>query len=91
MENLFASGRVVDIALAVMALELAVIAVYRRKTGKGPRIVGLLANFAAGAGLLLALRASLTGTGWSVVAVPLAIALGAHLLDLRSRWPRAEK
>jgi O-antigen/teichoic acid export membrane protein len=51
-------------------------------------LVDLLANAAAGACLLLALRAALTGAGWAWVAAALCAALIAHLFDLVRRWPR---
>jgi hypothetical protein len=42
----------------------------------------------AGAGLLLALRAALTASGWTSIAAYLGLALVAHLADLARRWPR---
>ena len=44
MQSLVASGRIVDLILLVMLLELAVLLLYRRLTGRGlkPLDVGLL-------------------------------------------------
>jgi hypothetical protein len=88
MQELFESGRGVDVALVVLAVEIFVLGWWRRATGRGPALVDLLANAAAGACLLLALRAALTGAGWAWVAAALCAALIAHLFDLVRRWPR---
>jgi apolipoprotein N-acyltransferase len=42
----------------------------------------------AGAALLLALRAAITGAAWPWIAAWLAAAGLAHLADLRTRWSR---
>jgi hypothetical protein len=84
--ELFASGRVVDLILALMAAEGLVLAAYRRSTGRGVATADLVINLLAGAFLLMALRAALTGSAWSWVAGWLAAGLGAHLADLRCRW-----
>jgi hypothetical protein len=84
--DLIASGRIVDAILVLMVLELAAIAVFRRMTGRGPAVVALLPNFAAGACLVLALRAALTGSNVGAVSGWLLGALIAHALDLASRW-----
>jgi hypothetical protein len=47
---------------------------------------GLVANLAAGAGLLMALRAALTHAGWEMTILWLLVALAAHVADLASRW-----
>jgi len=77
--------RLVELALLVLVLEaLAVLALWR--AGRLPVAArGLLSNLAAGACLLIALRLSLldAAPGWS--ALWLALALGAHVLDLRRR------
>jgi hypothetical protein len=41
----------------------------------------------AGAGLLLALRAALTGAAWHMIAAWLLAGLAAHLFDLYLRRP----
>lgn len=88
MDELFSSGRVVDIALAALALEAAVLTVVYRRTGRGLSWPVLWPNLLAGAGLLLALRGALTGAHWRWVALALLVALGANLLDLRVRSRR---
>ena len=86
MESLFASGAVVDAILLLMALEGALIVLLRRRTGAGVPARDLVAMLAAGACLMLALRAALVGAAWPWIALALAAALAAHLADLRRRW-----
>jgi hypothetical protein len=69
-----------------MLLELAALILLRRKSGSGPSIASLAINMAAGAALLLSLRAALTGARWQMVSVWLLLALFAHLADLKMRW-----
>ena len=88
MTELFTSGRIVDVILALMVLEGIVLVVYHRATGRGIAPSGLLANMLAGGCLLLALRVALTGASWHWIALSLAAALLAHLADLRCRWRR---
>jgi hypothetical protein len=85
VEALFASGRVVDIALGALVLEGLVLALQFRRTGRGIPWHRLWPNLLAGAALLLALRAALTGAQWQWVAAALVVALVANLLDLRQR------
>lgn len=86
MMGLFQSGRIVDLLMVLMTLEAALLWGYRRSTGRGVPLFGLLANLAAGAGLLMALRAALTHAGWEMTILWLLVALAAHVADLASRW-----
>jgi hypothetical protein len=85
LARLFASGRIVDWIVLIMALEwvtvLAAQRVLKRSLGSLPLLVGL----SAGLALLLALRESLLGGPWQAVAAWLAAALIAHLIDLHIR------
>ena len=83
--ELFASGRIADLLLGIMLIEGVVLVLVRRRTGRGPAPLDLACNLAAGACLVLALRAALVGAQWSVVASLLAVAGIAHGLDL---WRR---
>ena len=85
MAELFASGRVVDLILALMIFEAVVLAALARAFPGRIRLAGLLFNLAAGACLLLALRAVLSDAGWLVAGALLALALVAHLADLNQR------
>jgi hypothetical protein len=88
MADLFASGRIVDLVLVLMVLAGSALAGYRLKTGAGVPLAGLASNLVAGAGLLLALRAALTGAPWPWIAGALLLAFAAHIVDLRLRWSR---
>ncbi len=91
MSELFASGRAVDVVLALMALEALALALYWRLRRRGIAGVDLAVSLLAGAALLLALRAALTGAAWPWVAGWLAAALGAHVADLARRWRTADR
>lgn len=86
MEEFFHSGRVADVILGVMIAETLLLLAYRKATGRGLAPLDLFAMVFAGACLVLALRAVLSGSAWPVVAVFLAAALIAHLIDLYRRW-----
>jgi uncharacterized membrane protein len=85
MEALFASGHIVDVALALMVLEVVALRVYRRAVGAKPVPARIAWNIAAGACLLLALRAALTDASWPWIAAFLTGALIAHAGDIRAR------
>jgi hypothetical protein len=88
VDALFAGGRVIDLILALMAVEAVALAVFHYMTGRGIAPVRLLPNLLAGAFLMLALRASLTGAGTTAIGSWLALGLVGHLADLALRWPR---
>lgn len=84
MQGLFESGRIIDLILVVVAIEAIFAAVWFRRTRRG--VSGLLANLAAGACLLLAVRAALVGAHWPWVALWIGLSLPFHLTDLALRW-----
>ena len=86
MQALFADGRIVDLILALMALEGVALAIYRSRTGRGPHLRSLFVNLGAGASLLLTLRAVMTGASVAIIAALLLLALAFHLADLAARW-----
>jgi hypothetical protein len=88
MEQLIASGRIVDLILLLVALEIVVLGYMRARRGSGLEWRAQLPNLLAGAALLLALRAAITGAAWPWIAAWLAAAGLAHLADLRTRWNR---
>jgi hypothetical protein len=88
VDALFDSGRVIDLIIALMIVEGIGLAFLYYKTGRGIAPVRLFPNLVAGAFLMLALRASLTDAGTTVIASWLLLGLVAHLLDLGLRWPR---
>ena len=86
MSHLFESGRIVDLILALVVLEVIGISAYYRATGRGVPPLDLLANLLAGVFLLLALRAALTAAPWTWIALSMVAALLAHVTDLWRRW-----
>ena len=88
MSEAFASGLVVDLVLALVAIEAGTLAWYRLRRGGGVPVGETLAFLGAGACLLLALRAALVGASWTWVAAAMAGAGAAHAADLALRWRR---
>jgi hypothetical protein len=83
MNQLFASGLVVDLVIIVLALEVLLLhAVFKRAH------VLPLPTLLAGLGLLLAWRFAQGGASWIWIALPLTAAGLAHGWDLWQRWPR---
>jgi hypothetical protein len=83
---LFASGRIVDLILAITVLEGVMLVALYRRTGRGVAPADLLTNLASGLSLMLALRGALVGVWWGWIGLCLAGSLVAHLADLRRRW-----
>jgi len=79
MNELFASGRAVDIVLAAMLIEVVVL------TMRGRDAMTMIIAVLPGAMILLGTRAALTGAAWPIVAAALAASFPLHLLDLRRR------
>ncbi len=86
MRALLASGRLLDLILAGVVMEAAILVALFRATGRGVRPGDLLANLAAGACLLLAMRLGMAGAWWGWVCACLAGGLACHVADLRTRW-----
>jgi hypothetical protein len=85
MSQLFASGHIVDLILVLVALEALLLARYSRRAAPGLPPWSLLLGLVPGIALLGALRASLRGATWPLIALCLTVALVAHLIDLRQR------
>lgn len=88
MSSLFESGRIVDLILLLMLAEALVLIALAQVWRARLPLAGLLSNLAAGAFLILALRAVLTESGWLVAGVWLTMALFAHVVDLAQRFRR---
>lgn len=88
LDTLITSGRIVDIMVLFVVLEVIVLIVYFRKTGKGVPTVPLLANIGAGGSLMLALGATLKGASATIIAACLLASLAFHTADLAIRWKR---
>jgi len=85
MNDLVASGRVVDLIFVVMAFEATLLMLRRASTGRGIEAQALLYGLAPGACLLLALRAALTGASWGPISACLIAAGVLHVCDLAYR------
>jgi len=88
LESLINSGRIVDIMVLFVFVEVLALVAYWRVRQRGIPTIPLLANVGAGGSLMLALGASLKGAGHLVVALCLVAALVFHLTDLALRWKR---
>lgn len=85
MEELFRSGRIIDLSLAFIALEGILLLVLRGRARRGLQPADLLGNLLAGTFLMLAVRNVVTGGGWVFTALFLTASLPAHLYDLLRR------
>lgn len=79
MDEFFASGRAVDVVLAVLALE----AIWLKYRGGTWWAIGCALMPAVL--MMIALRSALTGLAWPYISIPLALAFPVHILDLRQR------
>lgn len=86
MSEAFAQGRIVDLILLLVAVELVVLTAVAMRSGRTALLRGLVANVLAGAFLLAALRGALSGAAWPWIAMFLLAALVAHAADLLARW-----
>jgi len=85
MEGFISSGRIADVILVGIAIELLAVGFYLWRKGEGLMLVSLAASSLAGGSIVLALRAALQEAGWPFVAMYLAAALLAHMADLALR------
>ncbi|MEQ8602243.1 MAG: hypothetical protein RIB45_02905 [Marivibrio sp.] len=83
---LLSPERAIDLIVLLTVVEAAVLAWLWRAKGRGIAPGRLLPTLAAGLFLLLACRAILIEAHPGVVALALAGAGAAHLLDIRGRW-----
>jgi hypothetical protein len=79
MEQFFASGRAVDVVLAVLFVE----ALWLK--WRGQRWADIAPALLPAVLMMLGLRAALTGMAWPFISLPLALAFPVHLYDLRRR------
>lgn len=88
LPDVIKSGLIVDIMVVFVVVEVIVLIVYWRRTGRGVPTVPLLANVGAGGSLMLALGATLKGLDTTVIALCLVSSLIFHVTDLAIRWKR---
>ena len=86
LEDLIISGRIVDIMIVFVIVEVIVLLVYERFTGRGVAPYSLLVNVGAGGSLMLALRAVFSEADWTIIAACLVASLVFHALDILQRW-----
>ena len=79
MQELFASGHVIDLILLLMLAEAALLVKLALPGLGGRQVLGLLLP---GAFLMLSVRAALVGADWTTVAACLLAALAAHIGDV---------
>ncbi len=85
VRELFLSGHVADIVLAVMLLEAFALSWYSRQTAGALTIKTILLALLPGCFLAVALRAALFRAEWFWIALALIGALLSHLADMRQR------
>ena len=85
MNVFYSSGRVVDVVLAFMLVEVVALMLVRKRGATLFRPLDVLVNCGAGAALLLALRAALRGSQGEAIGLWLLMALGFHVWDLSLR------
>lgn len=88
LHELIAGGRIVDIMVVFVVLEVIALIVYWKKTGKGVPTIPLLANVGAGGSLMLALGATLRDASTTAIAAFLVASLVFHTADIALRWRR---
>lgn len=84
MEFLFVDGRMIDVAIAVLAAESLWIGLAWRERRH------LLPTLLSGLMLMLAWRFHQAGLHWLWIAAPLLSSAFWHACDLLRRWPRSE-
>ena len=72
--------------IAFVVIEVVLLLVYERATGRGVAPYSLLVNVGAGGSLMLALRAVFSAADWTVIAACLVASLVFHTLDILQRW-----
>jgi hypothetical protein len=86
VNELFTSGRAIDVALLCIAVEVVLLLVIRQRTSRGLRPLDLFGQLLAGALLLLGVRCAVTGADYRWTAACLMASFPAHIFDLMRRW-----
>ena len=79
MDEFFASGRAVDVVVAVLVIEAFWLKLRRNIWAD------ILPALLPAVLMMIGLRAALTGMPWPFVSVPLALAFPIHIYDLNRR------
>lgn len=91
MQELWSSGRWVDLALAITLAEVLLVAMWVQITGRHVWFRAYLLNLASGLCLMFALRTSLNDSGWPAPALWLAMSGMLHGADLWVRWRQRDQ
>jgi hypothetical protein len=91
MQELWNSGRWVDLALAISLAEVLLLGLWVQITGRHAWFRAYLINLGSGLCLMCALRTSLSDTGWHMPALWLALSGVLHSADLWSRWRQRDQ
>ena len=86
MQELWSSGKWVDLALAITLAEVLLLGIWVRVTGRHAWFRTYLLNLGSGLSLMFALRTSLHDPGWQMPSAWLALAGLLHGADLWARW-----
>ncbi len=86
LQNLVESGRIVDVMLVFIFVEIVVLSLIRQRRGGGIAALPLIVNIGAGGSLMVALRFALGDGGWLAITACLLAALVFHVADIRLRW-----
>jgi hypothetical protein len=89
VKDLLASGAVLDLALAVIALEFVVLAVFTRRRASSLHVTDLVGQLLAGTCLLLGMRSILKGGDYRVTLALLTASFPAHVFDVTRHLRRA--
>ncbi len=85
MRELFATGRVADLILLILAIEAALLWLGGKRTGDLRVFKDMAPGLFSGACLALALRGALTGVEWMWIAAALMAACAGHAIELVTR------
>lgn len=83
--ELFTTGRIIDVILVLVVIEMLALSSWHRRTGRGPSLRAMMPNLLSGASLLGAVRLALIDAWWGWLAACLLAALVLHLADLAVR------
>jgi hypothetical protein len=86
MQQLIESGRIADVILAIIMLELVGLLVLRHMLKRGPKLLDVIGTLLSGVFLIAALRSGITGAHWTITASFLLAALLSHVFDIWRRW-----
>lgn len=82
----FIGGKIADLVLAVMVVEVLVLVGLSRRPQSGLSATSIVSAILPGFCLVLALRAAFVSAQWFWIALALVGALITHLIDMRLRF-----